>query len=147
MDSIEALVQLQKNAFERFKYRGEMEWKRCVSLWTVLVVLLGLIVKGDIELETTAKYILSGTIFLSFLIHFYWTFGIAETYKIDNHTQRYYEKAILEKINVSDNVPVAQQADEKLDKSGTVTNWYHVFHLGITFILSACIIASVWIVL
>ncbi len=46
----DVMLALQRYAFDRIKNRQGLEWRLCISLWTVSVILLGFLLKGDIAI-------------------------------------------------------------------------------------------------
>ena len=142
--SIEAMLELSKQAFERFKHRGNSEWKTCISIWTVFVILLGLIVKGDIGgLNPISKPVIISATILVFCPHCNWIKGIAKAYGLDNRTQAFFFKKTLDLTKTDVDIDLMKEITDRTESSGRFWNWYHSFHAGITFLLATCVIVAI----
>jgi len=82
--------------YMNFDRRRSYEWKLSLALWTVLVALVALSLRGEIQIETigslkTVMVILSVSVLV---IQFYFLSMILGANKLDKQKSWYYEKAL-----------------------------------------------------
>ena len=110
-EEFDAILRLKKDCFDRSKSRRDMEWKMSIAIWTALGVLLGLLVKGEFQIETESLKNMVGQILVAIgliisFLHFLWMKGAGKRTMNDHkfsihHYRLFFKKALIRHIFTS----------------------------------------------
>jgi hypothetical protein len=142
---VDVLLSLQKHAFESVKNRQAMEWRLSISLWTVSVLLLGFLLKGDIaNLNTLVKFGLTIIAAAAFVSHVGWAKGAGKRTGADINVTYFWEGKTRELLGVKYPDQLQKELDVLREASGHLRTYSFSFQLLTTLFLALGIVCVVW---
>jgi hypothetical protein len=141
----DVMLALQRYAFDRVKNRQGMEWRLCISLWTVSVILLGFLLKGDIAIAgPTEKATLSVLAVLVPVLHFIWIKGAGRRGRLDMLTSMFWDNQLLELLTVNYDEDLQAELDSLKSTAGNAGTYSFLFQICTTVLLAIGILCATW---
>lgn len=118
----DTLEKLRNAFYQHFLRRQTYEWKMCITIWTPLVAIIGIILtKSNVHIEMFPLVIIS--IFILF-IHILWQRNLKKSNDLDLERAREYEKEIQKFVGME----IGQERKGTLIFKG----WSHYIYVFIT---------------
>ena len=142
----EVLLSLQASAFNSFNERRRYEWRLCISVWTASAVLLGFLLKGEIQaVSLWIKWALTGFAAFMIVLHAIWMKGAGRRNRADIHVAYFWEEKTRDVLDVKYPPELESELQALRAKSGRLTSWSFFFQLATTILLALAIIWATWL--
>jgi len=123
----DTLEKLRNASYQHYLRRQTYEWKMCVTIWTPLVAMIGIILtKPDVHIGLVPLAIASLFILA---IHIIWQLNLKKSNDLDLERARKYEKRLSDFVGVE----IRQERKGRLIFQG----WSHYIYVSITIGLVA----------
>ena len=141
----EVLLSLQASAFNSFNERRRYEWRLCISLWTASAVLLGFLLKGEIQaISPWLKWGLTVVAALMMVLHAIWMKGAGRRNRADIHVAYFWEEKTRDILDAAYPKKLETELRALRETSGRLTSWSFFFQLATTILLALAIICATW---
>jgi hypothetical protein len=140
----DAIATLRSWAWASFDRRREFEWKVSMGVWTALAALIGILLTQDAPFQVPA--IKWGSIFfVIFLLclHAVYSQGVATALKLDRDKALLYEELLDKEFGPFLTEELRDRGRKRLSRI-VLFNYSNGFQLGVTLLLSGCLIMVIF---
>ncbi|MFO8006715.1 MAG: hypothetical protein R6V05_03170 [Candidatus Brocadiia bacterium] len=142
---VDVLLSLQSHAFSSIENRQAMEWRLSISLWTAAAILLGFLIKGDVqEISVWVKLSVTALAVAVVALHMLWAKGAGRRTGSDVRVCYFWERQTRKQLDAEYPPEMEAEMGKLRSTAGQLKAYSLFFQISTTALLAFTIIAVVW---